>query len=255
MRRAQASLALAFAFAVAAPGEERALYRVSGGDARLFDQYDNDGYSLSVTPTPDGTLDLAVRVSDAPLASAAPFPTGRPRDAALPPAPDRDAFARRLAEGSRTEQEAVRKILLGLAGEITYDSDRLRLQDPAAVFASRRAFCVGFSELALDLLRRAGIPARTVQGILACGPDCDGYDAEVGGAYHRWIEVYYPDRGYVFSDPSSSINGVDARYIPFGRRSLVKPRSLSVTPVSSSGELAYRPMRVGETTIRVRDGR
>ena len=30
------------------------------------------------------------------------------------------------------------------------------------------------------------------------------------GAFHRWIEVYYPDRGYVFSDPLSSVNGVDA---------------------------------------------
>ena len=69
------------------------------------------------------------------------------------------------------------------------------------MFASRRAYCVGFAELAVDLLRRVGISARTVQGILRTDPGADGYEAAIGGVYHRWIEVYYPDRGYVFSDP------------------------------------------------------
>lgn len=244
-------LLLLFAAPVAV-AEQRAVYRVSGGDVRFFDQYDNDGYSLAVTPTADGALDLAVRVSDAPLASSAPFPTAEPRDAALPAAPDRDAFAQRLVEGSQTQKEAVRRILLGLAAGVAYDSDRLRLQDPAAVFASRRAYCVGFADLAVDLLRRVGISARTVQGVLVCRPDCDGFEPAVGGAYHRWIEVYYPDRGYVFSDPSASVNGVDARYLPFDRRLLVKPHSLSVKLVSSSGELSYTAVRAGGATVRVR---
>ncbi len=255
MKRETAFALLLAAGAAAAGAEEHAVYRVTGSDARLIDQYDNDGYSLAVASRPDGTLELAVRVSDAPLVSRAPFPSGNAPDATLPPAPDRDAFARELVEGSRTEVEAVRRILVALAGGITYDSDRDRLQDPAAVFASRRAYCVGFSELAVDLLRRAGILARTVQGILACGPGRDGYDPEVGAAYHRWIEVYYPDRGYVFSDPSASVNGVDARYIPFGRRSLVKPRALTVTALSSSGGLSYQSVRSGEAIVRVRAAR
>jgi transglutaminase-like putative cysteine protease len=256
MRRTALALLFLLALARSLPGaEERAIYRASGEDARLFDQYDNDGYSLAVTPAVDGSLELTVRVSDAPLSSAAPFPTGQPRDSALPPASDRDAFARRLVEESRTQEEAVRRLLLGLAAEVTYDRDRLRLQDPSAVFASRRAYCVGLAELAVDLLRRVGISARTVQGVLACGPACDGFDTAVGGAYHRWIDVYYPDRGYVFSDPSSSVNGVDARYIPFRVRSLVKPHSLAVTTVSASGELSYRLVHAGDTTVRVRAAR
>jgi len=234
-------------------GEQRALYRASGADAGLFDQYDNDGYSLAVTATAEGALELAVRVSDAPLASSAPFPTRAPLDATLTAAPERDAYARRLAEGSPTESDAVRRVLLALAGQITYDPDRLRPQDPAAVFSSRRAYCVGYAELAVDLLRRLKISARTVQGILVCGPGHDGFDARVGGAYHRWIEIYYPDRGNVFSDPSASVNGVDARYIPFGRRSLIKPRSLAIAPVSASGELGYHSVSTGSATVRVRE--
>ncbi len=134
-------------------------------------------------------------------------------------------------------------------GGSRYDPDRLRRQDPAAVFASRRAYCVGYAELAVDLLRRVGISARTVQGVLRTDPDADGYDASIGGVYHRWIEVYYPDRGYVFSDPSSSVNGVDARYIPFSRRALTRPRALTTRcRFPSSGQLVV-PAGPGGTTM------
>jgi transglutaminase-like putative cysteine protease len=252
VKRGAAALLVLLIAAGARAAEERALYRAAGQDARLFDQYDNDGYSLAVTLASDGSLELAVRVSDAPLVSGAGFPTTNPRDASLTPAPDRDAFARRLVKDCRSQSEAVSRVLLGVAAEVTYDADRLRRQDPTAVFASRRAYCVGFSELAVDLLRRVGISARTVQGIFVCAPDDDGYESAIGGAYHRWIEVYYPDRGWVFSDPSSSINGVDARYLPFGRRSLTKPHALELSAVSSSGVLSYESVRAGDATMRVR---
>jgi hypothetical protein len=192
------------------------VYLAEGEGIRLFDQYDNDGYSLAVEPAAGGSVELRVRVSDSPLRSSAPFPTGAPRDEALAPAPERDAFAR----------------------EATRDCGR--------------ADCVGFAELAVDLLRRVGIRARTVQGILRTEPAHPAYDPRIGGAYHRWIEVYYPDRGYVFSDPSTSINGVDARYIPFRGRSLVRPRGLTLVFVDRSGDLSYLPVPAGPSTLRER---
>jgi transglutaminase-like putative cysteine protease len=233
-------------------GEQAAVYRAAGADARLFDQYDNDGYSLEVSPGAHGSMDLRVRVSDSPLASTAPFPVperGRP---ARVSAPDRDTFARKLAAGSRTEVEAVRRILLGLVSHVAYDPDRLRRQDPAAVFGSGRAYCVGFAELAVDLLGRVGISARTVQGVLKTEPGADGYEAAIGGTFHRWIEVYYPDRGYVFSDPCASVNGVDARYVVFSRRAWTRPRNLALTAVSRTGSLSYETLRSGSNTMRVR---
>ncbi|HLN58769.1 MAG TPA: transglutaminase-like domain-containing protein [Thermoanaerobaculia bacterium] len=233
-------------------GQQAAVYRATGADSGLFDQYDNDGFSLEVAAGARGAVELRVRVSDSPLASAAPFPPLSRVEPDPPAAPDRDAFARRLAAGSLRQSDAVRRILLGLVSRISYDPDRLRRQDPAAVFASRRAYCVGFAELAVDLLRRAGIPARTVQGILRTDPGADGYEAAIGGAYHRWIEVYYPDRGYVFSDPCSSVNGVDARYIPFSRRALTRPRALSLVQVSLEGQLAYATVAAGSHSVRVR---
>ncbi len=255
MRLRLVVLLLALAARAAAGGEQKAVYRASGFDGRLFDQYDNDGYSLTVRTEADGSLTLSVRVSDGPLDSAAPFPTGQRPEPTPVAAPDRDAFARSLTSGSRTQQEAVRRILLGLAGEVRYDGDRLRLQDPFAVFASRRAYCVGFSELAVDLLRRAGISARTVQGVLHSEPGADRYESRIGGVFHRWIEVYYRDRGYVFSDPMYSVNGVDARYVPFGRRALARPRDIRLTAMTLEGGLDYESVAVGDNTLRVRASR
>jgi transglutaminase-like putative cysteine protease len=232
--------------------EQQAVYRVAGADARLFDQYDNDGYSLSVSSGPDGALELRVRVSDAPLVSRAPFPTRTPLDPLPRPAPERDAFTRVLVAGATREADAVARILVGIASRVRYDPDRIRSQDPGSVFAEGRASCVGFAELAVDLLRRAGVRARTVQGILRTDPGSPGYEAALGGSYHRWIEVWYADRGYVFSDPSASINGVDARYLPFVSRALVRPRSLALVGVARFGDLAYGAVRAGTVTLRAR---
>jgi len=193
-------VALAAAASRCAAADELAVYRAGGPDAALFDQYDNDGYSLAVSRAADGSLSLTVRVSAAPLQSRAPFPPRAP-EPGPPPSDERDAWAAAHAAGARTQAQAVERILSGIASEIRYDPDRDRRQDPSAVFASRRAHCVGFAELAVDLLRRAGISARTVQGILRTPTNAVGYDVAIGGVYHRWIEVYYPDRGYVFSVP------------------------------------------------------
>ena len=252
MRRLVAVGVLAAALSsTPAHGDELAVYRASG-DAGLFDQYDNDGYSLAVSPASGGGLELRVRVSGQPLSSRSPFPTGMPRDPGLAASPERDAFAGTLARGALTQVEAVERVLSAIASSVRYDTDRTRRQDPASVFASRRAHCVGFSELAVDLLRRVGIPARTVQGILRARPSSDGYEERIGGVYHRWIEIYYPDRGFVFSDPSSSINSVDSRYLPFGIRALERPRGLTLTQTESSGHLDYPLLRLPDATLRVR---
>ncbi|HYK41499.1 MAG TPA: transglutaminase-like domain-containing protein [Thermoanaerobaculia bacterium] len=238
---------------VAIAGEQTAAYRASGAQSGLFDQYDNDGYSLSVASGEGGVLDLRVRVVDAPLESAAPYPTKALPDRALSPAPEREAFAREKAQGSATQAEAVRRLLVAVASEVRYDADRDRNQDPAAVFASRRAYCVGYAELAVDLLRRIGISARTVQGVLRTEKTADRYDPAIGGVYHRWIEVWYPDRGYAFSDPAASVNGIDARYIPFDERSLTRPKSLTITEVQRpEGVLGYSRVPAGTTTVLIR---
>ncbi len=253
--RAAAVLAAAATLGAASAGlsaDEIAVYRASGAGTGVFDQYDNEGYSLGVARQADGALELSVRISGAPLSSRAPFPTGAVRESSLTSAPDRDAWVWSRVSGANTQAQAVERILEGVATSVRYDPDRSRKQDPASVYASRRAYCVGFAELAVDLLRRAGITARTVQGILRTRAGVDGYDSHIGGVYHRWIEIYYPDLGFVFSDPSASINGVDGRYIAFRKRTLERPRGLTLTAVETSGRVDYPVVRLPDTTLRVR---
>jgi transglutaminase-like putative cysteine protease len=252
LRAAAALLAVILAASAGLAEEEKAVYLAEGEDIRLFDHYDNDGYSLEVRPAAGGSVSLTVRVSDSPLASTAGFPTGSPVDATLPKAPDRDAFAAGAVERSARQVEAVSRLLVALAARVRYDADRTKSQTPSSVFASGQADCVGFSELAVDLLRRVGIRARTVQGIIRTGTAEPAHDARIGGSYHRWIEVFYPDRGWVFSDPSASINGVDARYLPFSRRSLVRPRALTLVFVEQSGDLSYASVEAGPSRLRER---
>lgn len=210
-----------------------AVYFARGRDAALFDQYDVDGYSVQAFPEKAGVR-LVVRAQPEKSQSRSLFPGG-PRPANLTPSPERDRIARELSSGAALEEDAARSIVGWVRREIAYDGDRGRPQDPAAVFLSRRAYCVGFAELAVDLLRRAGIPAETVQGVLVSPPSAPGYSPELSGVYHRWVRVFYRDRGWRFADPLSGQDGIDARYVAFARRSWTRPDDLRLEVVRGEG--------------------
>jgi len=209
-----------------------AVYFVRGQDAGLFDQYDVDGYSLQAFPERSGVR-LVVRALPESAQSRSRFATGG-RPPGLTASPERDRLARALSSGKALEEDSVRAILGWVRDEIAYDGDRDRPQDPAAVFGSRRAYCVGFAELSVDLLRRAGIVAETVQGVLVSGPSTPGYVPELSGAYHRWVRVFYRDRGWRFADPLAGGGAIDARYVPFARRSWTRPGDLRLEVVHRS---------------------
>ena len=89
MRRTVLVLAIGLA-AGGASAQQAAIYRASGADARLFDQYDNDGFSLEVGTGAAESVELRVRVSDSPLASAVRS-AGLAHRPGAADAPDRDA--------------------------------------------------------------------------------------------------------------------------------------------------------------------
>ena len=209
-----------------------AVYFARGHDAGLFDQYDVDGYSLQAFPERLGVR-LVVRALPEGAESRSRFAAGR-RPADLTASPERDRLARDLSSGKALEEDSTRAILGWVRSAIAYDPDRSRPQDPAAVFVSRRAYCVGFAELSVDLLRRAGIVAETVQGVLVSGPTTPGYVPELSGAYHRWVRVFYRDRGWRFADPLPGGGAIDARYVPFARRSWTRPGDLRLEVVRGS---------------------
>jgi transglutaminase-like putative cysteine protease len=114
-------------------------------------------------------------------------------------------FARRAVAGSRTQEQAVVRLMDAIRRRVDYDRDALGTESALEAYQSGRSYCVGLANLAAAALSSLGIPARTVRGLLL--------DAEHVPRAHRWIEVYYPDAGWVFSDPTASTNFVDAGHL------------------------------------------
>ena len=223
-------LACALLLGALAPAPETAVYLARGRDAALFGRYDVNGFSVRTAPAQFGVR-VVVRARRGEADSRTSY-APNPGAFRVPAAPDRDTLVANLSRGKSVEAEVERAILDWVSSEIEYDPDRERPQDPVSVFASRRAYCVGFAELAVDLLRRAAIPAETVQGVLVADPSTPGFLPEVGGVYHRWVKIYAPDRGWRFADPLGRHGRVNARYVPFAHRSWTRPEDLHLQRLS-----------------------
>jgi hypothetical protein len=191
--------------AVAVAGHDR--LEVSLPADAPISSYSNNGYLLEVE---DGRARVTVDVQ--PLVSQYPFeaPTiasGRAQETAV------ERLSHALTAGSETRYEAVSRILGWISDNVRYHLDRAADQSPEAVLKRREAYCTGSARLAVSLLEAVGIEAREVAGLLLESPDFGGAEAPPVG-FHRWIEVFYPDRGWVFSDPMASHHFVPATYIP-----------------------------------------
>lgn len=163
-------------------------------------------------------LVVETEASLAPVQSRAAFPLGsvapdtarflRPTSMTPRDAPAIQDLARRLTASARTERQAVSAILNHVVDHLQYQYD-----PPAhdALFALERrlANCQGYAHLSLALLRAAGIPARLAVGIsLSKGWRVQHTDGtltlKMGQGRHAWIEVFYPDLGWIPYDPQTS---------------------------------------------------
>ncbi len=183
---------------------------VEGGDtARILaptgttiEPYSNLGYQLRVE---DG--EVFVRTDTQPLRSVSRYvaPELRGADQREPIA----RLATSLTRGAHTEFDAASRVLGWVSREIRYTYDRTASQDATAVLARRSGYCTGVARLTVALLHAAGLEAREVAGWIA-GTGSAATDAAV---YHRWVEIHYADRGWVFSDPLATHNWVPANYV------------------------------------------
>lgn len=188
--------------------------------------YANSGFTQSVK-VGDTLVRVDVAVELSPVGSRAPFPPkvdDLPVEAWLALAPTEDAptddpaiidLAADLLQDADTQYEAVTRVVDWVSTHVQYVIDD-RLQTGArATLDARKAYCVGMSNLAVSLLRTAGIPARDVHGILAQRPEAlSGKPVAFTSAeLHRWVEVYLQDVGWVFSDPLRTSHFVDALHV------------------------------------------
>jgi hypothetical protein len=192
--------------------------------------YSNSSYSQKVLQEDEFSKRVLIEVNLAPLNSTAPFPVSPqqvPSQMRAFLGPEKDvpvneanilSQARALTQGSRTVHEAVTVIFNWVVDSFTYDAGRNTPQDGRSVFYSKRGSCVGYTNLSIAMLRSLGIPARYAHGYLPPGYDWGiskkYWGVQIsGGGYHAWVEVYYPDVGWCFSDLLHSKNFVDPFHV------------------------------------------
>jgi transglutaminase-like putative cysteine protease len=131
-------------------------------------------------------------------------------------------LARQLTTGAVTEHQAVSEILTYVADAITFQYNPKRY-DALFALTTGSGNCQNFSHLALALLRASGIPARISIGQSLKEKwriPLDNHGSSLvqgmGEGLHAWIEVYYPDQGWLPCDPQQSRLFTSTRHIKFG---------------------------------------
>ena len=125
--------------------------------------------------------------------------------------------AETLISNAHYESAAVTSIMLCVRDNLKYDSS-VTNHDAVWTFYIKRGTCENYAQLSLALLRSVGIPARYVSGYLVGGDitvssylSTYGYSWNAGS--HAWIEVYYPDIGWVPYEPQQTLGFVDDHHV------------------------------------------
>ncbi len=212
-------------------GEHTVVYDIVNPRGVAFiPDYSNESFVQKVVSQDEFSKRVQVTSKMHPLTSKIPFPVpvnAVPQLLSRYLMPDKDrqsndpSLTRLVAEitaSSRTAAEASNSILSWLADNLTFDTSITVPSDALSALKHRKAYCVGYSNLAVAMLRAAGIPARVAHGYLPPGYEWgfskDYWGVKVNdGGFHAYLELYYPDTGWVFSDAEHSHNFVDPFHI------------------------------------------
>lgn len=131
-------------------------------------------------------------------------------------------LASELTAGASTEHQAVSAILTHVADAIKYEYNPKQF-DALFGLTTGAGNCQNFSHLAVALLRASGIPARvsigqTLKDKWKIPLDKKGSSLVqgLGEGLHAWIEVWFPDLGWLPCDPQMSRLFTSTRHIKFG---------------------------------------
>jgi transglutaminase-like putative cysteine protease len=187
-------------------GFTRARYIVTRQGVRspCLPSHDVAGFTQRSRLLPGGRTEVTVVVR---AGAPARWPEAPPMLAEGTPEPAIATLAKELAKGGGGAWERSERILAWVSTEIEHEEQPQHDDSALAALESRRASCVGRSELAVALLHAAGIPARTVHGLIADESEPAGFKL------HRYVESFVDGVGWVPSDPGESIHLVDAHHL------------------------------------------
>ena len=162
------------------------------------------------------------------MESRTPFPIGkvaggdavylRSTDMVQSESPEITELAQRLTSGSKNEYEAVTAITNHVADAIKYTFNPPKY-DALYTLQTKSGNCQNFAHLNIALLRSVGIPARIVGGITLKDSWKVPIDARssivqsMGQGGHAWMEIYFPDLGWLSYDPQQSRQFTSTRHI------------------------------------------
>ncbi len=146
-------------------------------------------------------------------------------------------LSRELADGARTPEDYVQRVLSYLGEATSSATPRCRRKSAATLdgflFDAKLGYCQQFSGAMALLLRMAGIPARVVTGFSTGATDMKtgeyivrDFDA------HSWVEAYYPGWGWLTFDPTPAAS--PARSQPADSRSI--PGSSGASSLNFGGD-------------------
>ncbi len=186
-------------------------------------RWENLKQSINITISFDTRIKAELRSMD----SSAPFPLNDiPNDDAVFLKPtqmvqsDNEeiiALSKRLTGNARTTHDAVNAILNWVADNVKYTYNPPQY-DAIHTMKTGKGNCQNFAHLSMALLRAAGIPARIVGGISLKRqwkvPVENGYLVQdMGQGGHAWMEIFFPDLGWLSYDPQQSRQFTSTRHI------------------------------------------
>ncbi|MCX7966125.1 MAG: transglutaminase-like domain-containing protein [Syntrophorhabdaceae bacterium] len=133
-------------------------------------------------------------------------------------APEIVSLSRQLTQTAETQYQAVTAIMNYIADNIKYTYNPPQY-DAVYTLKTKTGNCQNLAHLSMALLRAAGIPARIVGGITLK----DQWKVPLGGGNysvqgmgqggHVWIEIFFPDLGWLSYDPQQSKQFTSTRHI------------------------------------------
>jgi hypothetical protein len=190
-------------------GADEAHFWVPTAVAARVEVRERSGLLIGLEAVDGGAL-VSVSHEAQALAGSPPYPlpagTSVAReDLEVPPGFALPPEVARLARSTGSAMELLTEVVAFVTRNVRLDEEDRGPQDAASVLQRRVARCSGRANLAVGLLRAAGIPARGVSGLLM---------VDDGPRWHRWGEANLGALGWVGFDPGSSVGLVSVRHLP-----------------------------------------
>ena len=117
-------------------------------------------------------------------------------------------LAQRLRARAETQEDLVQSVLTYLGEDFGYTEQPTQESSSLEgfLFDSKLGYCQHFSGAMALVLRMAGVPSRVVTGFTSGALDRETREYVVRDLdAHSWVEVWYPNVGWVIFDPTPTI--------------------------------------------------